>query len=197
MKILFTVMICLMLSGTAWAEEIHPAEHVVRTTTSDAVSVLAEEKSLVQIEQLVGDVILPNFDFIQMSRWVLGKTWQTMSEQQRVLFTEQFQKMLVGTYTAALIEFDNQHVDVQPVIQSKNPKLVFVPTVITQANADPLEIRYMMMQGEQDCWKVVDMMIDGVSLIKNYRASYAAQIRREGVDTLIEKLVAKNQTENI
>lgn len=174
------------------ANDIHPAEDVVRSTTADVVDVLKGKKSAVEVEQLISTIILPNFDFTQMSRWTLGKTWSGLPEEKQALFTDQFQKLLVGTYTTALVEFDNQQVEVQPAIQSKNPKLVVVPTVITQSNADPLNISYMMMDSEHG-WKVVDISIGGVSLIKNYRASYAAQIRKEGVDALIEKLVTKNQ----
>lgn len=197
MKAFVMGIFTFLLTTSVWASDSsHPAENIVRATTAEVVDVLKENKPAAEVEKLINAVILPNFDFTQMSRWTLGKAWKTIPTEKQELFTDQFRTMLVGTYATALIEFDNQKIDVKPAITSKNPKLVFVPTVITQANADPLEIRYMMMDGAEG-WKVVDIAIGGVSLIKNYRASYAAQIRKEGVDALIEKLVTKNQLAKI
>jgi len=74
----------------------------------------------------------------------------------------------------------------------KNKKIVMVPTIISLSNAKPLKISYMMMESGAG-WKVVDMSISGVSLIRNYRATYASEIRNAGFDTLMEKIIKKNE----
>lgn len=193
MKKIGTGIVLLILSFTAIAQDqlVHPAEQVVRNTTNEVLAVLGAEKDSMQLNHMVNEVILPNFDFTQMSKWTLGKEWDNLSQDKQERFKTEFQKMLVSTYATALTEFNNQLVEVKQAKIGKNKNLALVPTVIQMSTSQALEINYMMMNGEQG-WKVVDMAIGGISLIKNYRASYAAQIRKEGIDALIEKLESKN-----
>ena len=127
-----------------------------------------------------------------MSKWSLGKQWNKLEEDKQALFVSHFQQLLVNTYATALASFDNQSIDLWQAKFGKNKRVAIVPTVITLANAKPLYINYMMMEGENG-WKVVDMSISGVSLIKNYRATYASAIRKEGFDVLMQNIIKKNE----
>ena len=62
-----------------------------------------------------------------------------------------------------------------------------------QPGAQPIPIDYAM-QKEPDGWKVYDVTVDGVSLVINYRSSFASEVRKSGIDGLIKVLVEKNQS---
>jgi len=196
MKILQTALLLFVFSLNAAASGLaassHPAERVVQETTDKVLSVLENQQDVNQVNQLINDIVLPHFNFEQMSKWALGKHWDRLDENKQALFISNFRQLLVNTYATALSEFDNQSVDVLQAKTGKNKKVVMVPTIISLSNAKPLKISYMMMESGAG-WKVVDMSISGVSLIRNYRATYASEIRNAGFDTLMEKIIKKNE----
>ena len=196
MKIIQTALLLFAFSLNATASDItansHPAERVVQETTDKVLSVLDNQQDVNQVNQLINDIILPHFNFEQMSKWALGKHWDRLDKNKQMLFVSNFRQLLVNTYATALSAFDNQSVDVLPAKTGKNKKVAMVPTLISLSNAEPLKISYMMMESGTD-WKVVDMSIGGVSLIRNYRATYASEIRNAGFDTLMEKIIKKNE----
>jgi phospholipid transport system substrate-binding protein len=196
MKIFNTAILLLIFSMNAMAGNdnvvTHPASLIVKDTTDKVLVLLEEKKSPKEVNNLINDIILPHFNFQQMSKWTLGKEWGRLDEGKQTLFVENFQQLLVNTYATALTEFDNQSIDILPAKSGKNKSIAVVPTVISLPNAKPMQISYMMMNGDEG-WKVIDMSISGVSLIKNYRATYASQIRKDGFDALMEKLIKKNE----
>jgi phospholipid transport system substrate-binding protein len=192
MKIINTAILLLLFSINAMAVDSHPAEKVVQATTEQVLAVLKQQNDSGQVNQMINDIILPNFNFQQMSKWALGKQGSKLDEMKQTLFVSHFQQLLVNTYTTALTKFDNQSIDVLKAKSGKNKKVVMVPTQITLANAKPMKISYMMMDSE-DGWKVVDMSISGVSLIRNYRSTYANEIRSAGFDALMDKIIKKNE----
>ena len=196
MKIFKTAVLLLIFSMNAMAGNdniiTHPASLVVQDTTDKVLIILEKNKSPKEISNLINDIILPHFNFQQMSKWALGKEWSKLDEGRQALFVEQFQQLLVNTYATALTEFDNQSIDILQAKSGKNKNVAMVPTIISLSNAKPMQISYMMMNGDEG-WKVIDMSISGVSLIRNYRATYASQIRKDGFDALMEKLIKKNE----
>jgi len=191
-----TAVLLLVFSMNVMAADdtvtMHPAQIIVQDTTDKVVSILEKEQDSKGIAQLINDIILPHFNFQQMSKWALGKQWNKLDANKQALFVEHFQQLLVNTYATALTEFDNQSIEIQTAKAGKNKNVAMVPTIISLPNAKPIQISYMMMNGDSG-WKVVDMSISGVSLIRNYRATYASEIRKVGFDALMEKLIKKNE----
>ena len=196
MHIIKATIFSVFLSFNALASDAfvdtHPAEQVVRNTTDKVLAVLDKQQDSQQINQLINDIILPNFNFLQMSKWALGKEWKKLDEAKQAIFVSNFQQLLVNTYATALIKFDNESIEVQQAKFGKNKNIALIPTVIILKNARPMLINYTMMNGEAG-WQVVDMSISGVSLIRNYRATYASEIRTSGFDSLMEKIIQKNE----
>jgi len=196
MKIIQTAVLLLIFSVNAVAgndnTNTHPASLIVQDTTDKVLILLNKNKNPQEISHLIHNIILPHFNFQQMSKWALGKEWAKLDESKQALFTENFQQLLINTYATALTEFDNQSIDILQAKAGKNKNVAMVPTIIKLSNAKPMQISYMMMNGN-DGWKVVDMSISGVSLIRNYRATYASEIRKDGFDALMEKLIKKNE----
>lgn len=188
------LILCLM-TGITQAVANSP-EAVIKQTTASVINRIEAQRSDLeahpeQVYALVNELVIPHFDFISMSRWVLGKNWKTASEAQRNEFIEQFKTLLVRTYARALLEYSGQEIKYFPVEQNKKPHLAVVKTVMTSSGAQPFPITYRMYQKDAE-WKVVDISVDGVSLVATYRGSFATQIKKNGLDFLIKQLVDKN-----
>ncbi len=192
-KSLFLVL-CLM-TGISQAAANSP-ESVVKETSDGVIERIESQRSALeanpsQVYDLVNELVIPHFDFISMSKWVLGKNWKRASEAQRSEFVEQFKTLLVRTYARALLEYSGEEVKYFPV--EKNPKsnLAVVKTELSSSDSKPFPVAYRMYQKNEE-WKVVDVAVDGVSLVSTYRGSFASQIKKDGMDALIRKLTDKN-----
>ena len=180
--------------GTAWAAT--PGE-VVKETAEGVISHIESNRSLLEanpekIYDMVNELVIPRFDFISMSKWVLGKHWKTASETQRSKFITQFKALLVRTYARALLEYSGQNIKYYPAEQNPQSNLAVVKTELTSLSNTQLPILYRMHQKNEE-WKVVDIAVDGVSLVTTYRGSFATQIKKNGFDALLNELSKKNE----
>ena len=180
--------------GTAWSAT--PGE-VVKETAEGVISHIESNRSLLEtnpekIYDMVNELVIPRFDFISMSKWVLGKHWKTASETQRSKFITQFKALLVRTYARALLEYSGQNIKYYPAEQNPQSNLAVVRTELTSSSSAQLPILYRMHQKNEE-WKVVDVAVDGVSLVTTYRGSFATQIKKNGFDALLNELSKKNE----
>jgi phospholipid transport system substrate-binding protein len=138
-------------------------------------------------------MIFPHFDFGVMSQFVLGEQWKAADEAKRAAFVEQFRKLLVRTYAAALLEYSDQTIEYpDPGPQPSNAKTAIVKQDITQASGAMLPVVYRL-HNKAGNWKVFDVSVDGVSLVKTYRSSFTSILKEGGIDQLISTLATKNQ----
>ncbi|MCP5153898.1 MAG: ABC transporter substrate-binding protein [Ectothiorhodospiraceae bacterium] len=196
MPIIAMLAIVLGWGAAAWADE-PPAQTLVRDTTDKVVSALKRERDAIEADPerlytLVDEIVLPHFDFVRMSQRVLGKYWRDASDEQQQRFAREFQALLVRTYATALQEYRDQTIRFLPSRERPGGDEVSVRTEVEQPGGPPIPISYEMTRvGE--AWKVFDVAIDGVSLVINYRSTFANEIRQKGIDGLIERLQAHNR----
>ena len=176
-----------------------PAQDLVEQVTSNITEELASRREAIQddpraLHELVDRLLLPYFDFERMSRRVLGsKRWKKATPEQQERFVSAFRTLLVNTYANALQEYDGQTLTyLDPIARKKDDEIV-IPVQVELADGQPVRVAYAM-HGTGTDWKVFDVAIDGVSLVKNYRSSFRSEIARHGIDGLIERLEAKNST---
>ncbi len=177
----------------------HPAEQLVHDTTESVLERLRVDSEKLKadadlIYPLVEDLVLPHFDFVKMSQWVLGKNWRKADRVQREQFTNEFRTLLVRTYAKALLEYTDESMSYLPFHAEEGAKKVLVKTEIQQAGGPSIPLHYSMYQNKAGAWKVYDIKVDGVSLVLNYRSSFATEIRNGGIPKLLEKLARMNGT---
>jgi len=174
------------------------AEKVVRDTTNQVIDRLLAEKAQLdahpgRIYELIHELVIPHFDFASMSKWVLGKNWRDATDQQRDSFVNQFRTLLVRTYARALLEYSEEEIKFLPSEPNPGSNLIVVKTEVDQPGGTaPIPIHYRMHVSGGE-WKVVDVSVDGVSLVSTYRGSFASEIQKGGLDALIAKLTERNQ----
>lgn len=185
----------LLGSGVLWAA-VKPPQEVIQDTSAQMLNALRQNREILRqdssrIYSLVDQIVLPNFDFELMSRWVLGRNWQQATPEQRRRFADEFRTLLVRTYAKALLEYADNDIRVLPAANSTDNNEATVKTEAQARTGAPIPINYNMHLNS-DGWKVYDVTVDGVSLVTNYRSTFASQIRSNGLDTVIADLQKRN-----
>lgn len=196
MKQLIAALSLLLASGFAFAAE--GPDELVKRTADDVLAVVKSDKDIQagnqeKIFKLAEEKILPNFNFDKVSRLVLGKNWTKATPEQKVAFQNEFKTLLLRTYATALSKYKNQVIEYKPLRLPEGSTSATVKTSIVQQGGQPIAVDYSLDKGA-DSWKVYDIVIEGVSLVTNYRSQFAQEIRQNGLDSLIKKLAEKNGT---
>lgn len=194
MKRIFALL--LLLLSLPLAAAIGPQQLIRETSDQVIAEIRANGDSYranpEKIYQLVETVVLPHFDFSAMTDLALGKYRDQVSAEQRPTIVNEFRALLVRTYSSALLEYTDQELVYLPMEGSEADGEVLVKTEISQQGGFPIPIDYRLRRGD-DGWKVFDISVDEVSLVTNYRSSFARAIKKDGVDGLIKTLQERNQ----
>lgn len=194
---LFLFVLAVVATPFASAEESSPL-NIVQGTTDRVIERVVNERDTLRADPakmygLVSELIFPHFDFPIMSQLVIREHWKSASEETRAAFVEQFRKLLVRTYSIALLEFSGQKI-VYPNNEGLDlsAKTVLVNQEIEQSGSKSIKLGYRLHRGSGE-WKVFDVSIDGISLVKTYRASFSSLIEKDGLDGLVANLAEKNK----
>lgn len=139
------------------------------------------EKEPAYIQHLVRELIVPHFDFEQMSQLVLGKYWPAIETAGQTCFASGFRDLLVERYAYILLSYDNHQLSYEAGREVGEKGYRVVKQTISRDGMEPLPIEYAM-QRSGDTWKVVDLIIDGVSLVRNYRGIFQSRIHTQGLE---------------
>ncbi len=199
MKLLLRSIYFLALVGFSSLSlaEIGPDE-LVKKTAEEVLEIVKSDEDIQagnqqKIFALAEAKILPNFDFDRVSRLVLGRNWANASKEQQAQFQKEFRTLLLRTYASALSKYQNQTIQYLPFRTQPDATRATVKTQILQPGGQPIAIDYTLEKGANG-WKVFDIVIEGVSLVTNYRSQFNSEIRQAGgMDGLIQKLVEKNK----
>lgn len=187
----------LFLLSSLVEAAIEDPQQLVRETGEKVLSEVGARKADLEanpalIYPLVESTVLPHFDFRRMSQSALGRYWPDASDEQKTAVTNEFRELLVRTYATALLGYTGQQIQYLPVQYQPGDEKVMIPTRIAASdNAPPIPINYRLQLNDAK-WMVYDVVIDGVSLITNYRSQFATEVRRNGIDGLISTLADKN-----
>lgn len=190
------LMLAFAVSAVAQANVLKAPDVLVKEVTEDVLNTLRTDPSIkagdaAKAAELVETRVLPHFDFTRMTALALGKEWRATTPEQKRALIEEFRTLLVRTYSNALTGYRNQTIEYRPFKMGAADTDVTVRTQIVQPGGRPIPLDYAL-EKKEDGWKVYDVMVSGVSLVTNYRETFAAEIRAGGVDGLLKTLRAKN-----
>ncbi len=135
--------------------------------------------------------VLPHFDMGRMTSLAVGPAWRQATAVQRERLTREFQKLLLRTYANAAKAYRDEKLEFAPLRSNPSDQVVRVAARIHRSGAEPIDIQYVL-EARDGIWKIIDVVIAGVSLVTNYRSTFAAEINRGGIDGLITLLSEKN-----
>ena len=193
--------LCL-LSFSVVSFAVEAPDELVKRTAEDVLTIVKADKDIQAGNQeklfaLAQEKILPNFNFDKVSRLVLGKNWTKATPDQKTGFQAEFKSLLIRTYATALSKYKNQSIEYAPLRMADGATTATVKTSIVQPGGQPIAVNYTLEKQTDASWKVYDIVIEGVSLVTNYRGQFAQEIRQNGLDSLIKKLADKNKAAGI
>ena len=172
-----------------------PPQKVIQEIATTLQERLLDEdfkNDVLKAREFVLSVVEPHLDFHRFSAYVVGKHWKKANRDQKKRFKKEFKTLLVRTYTTAFSEYADSEIRFSPLALRPEDKKIIVKTEILQSGAAPVAISYRMIN-KKGTWKVYDVIIEGISLVTNYRSSIKNEIARTGsLDTVIERLAARN-----
>lgn len=199
-RVLRSIIVCLVLwlpvSSFAADTAMQPDE-MTRRTVDDVIALLEKNNGVYKTDRakfysMVDQKLLPYFDFRKMSQLVLGQNWRTASDAQKDAFTAEFKDLLVRTYAVALLKFTDQKIVYMPYTGDSSQKTVLVKLNIKQSGGAPDIPVYTRFYNGKNGWKVIDINIEGISMVTNYRNVYNQTIKEQGLDALIKSIADAN-----
>lgn len=169
------------------------ARQQVSRTVDDVVAILRNDQiDTDQKLREIQDIAYERFDFGTISKLVLARNYRRMTPQQRSDFEEEFKRHLSKTYGKNLDRYSDENVEITETRPERNGDV----TVRTQVvgGAEPILVDYRL-RGHDGTWYVIDVIIENVSLLSNFRSQTQEIISREGPDGLIRTLREKNDEE--
>lgn len=188
MKFIITGIALMLLSSGLSATHITP-EDTVRDTTEEVLARLETDRPDLEahpehLQLLVQELITPHFDFDTMARLVLGRYWRNLGDSDQIRFISGFRDLLVERYAYILLSYREHSITYEPVQPMGERGYVIVKQIITSEGRPPLPIEYPMRPLE-DGWKVIDLIVDGISLVRNYRKTFQEEINNKGLEDFI------------
>ena len=168
-------------------------KETVETGVNDLLKILGDpsfkSKSKDERISIIKTQIETVFDFKELSRRTLGRTWKKMSPEQQTEFVDLFQKVLQGVYADHLMAYTDQKIIFgQEKMLKKGTAEVESYLVTSDGRKIPLFYRLTDKTGR---WKVYDVIIEGVSMVKNYRTQFREIVSKDSPEKLLEILREK------
>jgi phospholipid transport system substrate-binding protein len=183
---LYTVFNLLLLSPAAAADDKSAAEEFLKSTL-DAVFTVLQNKDLSRQdrESEVVEIVTPVFDFKLMAKLSLGrKHWPSLSREQRERFTELFVERLRQSYLNNLMSYTDENIIYESPVAVK--KKVHVPTLLISKDKK-ISMLYKLYP-TNDTWKIYDLEIQSVSIIRSYRAQFNEILQKGTFDDLLQEM---------
>src|SRR6185295_2833558 len=191
------MLACLLLPGgwSVHAQQLLGSlptrpDALMNAVTSEVLVVLKQDFAAgrpTNVSLLVEGKIVPLFDFQRMTSIAMARNWRLASPEQQAALVRQFTTLLVRTYSASLAQYRDSQIQYRPLQSARGDTEVLVKSFLRRSGAEPLSIDYAMHDSLAG-WKVFDVTVAGVSLVLNYRETFAAEVRSGGIDGLIKAL---------
>ena len=189
-------LITLILAVAALAISTGVAANSPNAVIEESVALLAEKldgrKEELSADRkalyaLIDEILLPRFDRRFAAQVVLAKHWRTASDEQKARFIEAFYQALVRRYADGVLEFDPDRITVLPFRGDDTKKRTKVRTTILLDDGSKAAVDYDLVKRESG-WLVFNVVIEGVSYVRNFRTELDAEIRTSSLDAVIARL---------
>lgn len=200
-----TLMLVCMLGAQAHAEKppVHEQDPkvVLEKIHDDVVKVLERDKERLAkdnayMESMLDQLVSPYVDYKAMGALMLGKKhWKGASKEQRASFVKEFRAMLIRIYGKSVSLYDGQKLSFDEFEASKKSKKRGRVHAEVAGLDNKADIDFFVRYRNSDGWKVYDISVQGISMIKNYRSSFKRDLETIGIDGLIKKLAARGNTD--
>jgi len=196
--IIALVIAAIPIAALAQADMQSPNE-VVAEAAKQLDQALSERKQELAADKealygLIDEILLPRFDRKYSAQLVLGRHWRTATEQQRERFIDAFYGNLLRRYADGVLDFDLSQVEILPFRGNTSDPRVTVRTMVTLEDGTDVPVDYAMVRREEG-WLLFDVIIEGISYVRNFRAELDSEIQAKSLDAAIERLESEARSD--
>ena len=183
---------CALLCQAATLQAATDPLSQLKASVDKVLAVLKDEKLAVpemratrrqQVEVLVDAI----FDFQEMGKRALGRTWDKLAPTKKEEYVDLFARLVKQRYIGKIDSYSGQEIVFKRQMLKGRKALVY--SVLLDNNTEiPIDYR-LVLKG--DLWKAYDLRIENVSLVANYRRDFAGIVKKQGVDGLMKKMGEK------
>ena len=185
------LLLCVSLTPSVGAATSDSPTAVVQQTADAVVAVLADKSlSTAEKRSKVEQIVYANFDFTTLSKLVLARNWKQLSPAQQHDFVAEFKRHLSVTYGRNVETYNNERAIITGDREESNGDWT-VKTKILRPSAADILVDYRLRK-QDGTWQVIDVIIEGVSLVANFRSQFQEILTSSNPDHLIQLLREKN-----
>ena len=185
MRKFYSFILISLVSASLLAEDFTNPTARVKDSVEKVISILKDGTLERELRwKSIGNVINQSFDFRSMSQSILATNWRTATPAEREKFAEFFSQYLEETYRTKIEAYTNQKVEY--ISETINGKRAVVETLIITDNTE-IPVNYKLKNND-GIWFAYDVVIEGISLVSNYRSTFAAIVKNEGMDGLLDDI---------
>ncbi len=188
-KKFISIFLVIIIAGIVFVSKAYSSPMDQARAAIGTIIDILKDKDLAQDAKRreISLLVRKRFDFNVMSQSVLATYWKKTTPEERKKFTELFSELLEATYIGRIDAYTNEHVEY--VKEKVENRQAVIDTIVVTKNADiPVQYKMILKDGE---WLVYDVVIEEVSLIRNYRSTYQEIIMKEGFDRLLLNMEEK------
>ena len=184
------------LSVSAAAGEAGPVE-MLQDLSEQLIEITNSRPEILddpaELRLVAVEVVLPHIDFVRFSRRVLGKNWRKASAAQRADFVREFRELLLNTYVRSMGAYRGNTIHFLPLRKQQQGKRVEVNALVKQKNGPDVHTTFRLYKSDGE-WLIYDFLVEGISLVATHRSTFAQEIHNHGIDSVIEQLRLKNES---
>jgi len=183
---------CLVAVNARAATESEAAARSVIAETVDEVLTVLRDKSVPTEQRIrsIEKIVYGRFDLEVMSRLVLARNWKRFTDAQKTEYVEEFKKYLTNSYGSRIERYDQQSVEIVGAREEPRGDVV-IQTKIVGGEFEGTLVDYRLRKQNSE-WRVIDVVIEGISMVSNYRDQFKSIVSTGGPELLLEKLKEKN-----
>lgn len=190
-----TITLFLSLVSPLLAAQEHPSQTMVTDAITAMLAVFKEEGDKLEsdpafLQSKLNEHILPILDFETMTRLAVGKFWRRADETQQETMVNEFQTLLINTYSDALTQYSGEAIEFEPYRAERREDRAVVRSVFNTTTGDAVPVIYKLR--DKGGWSVYDIEVNEISLVTSYRSGFSSEIEKGGIEGLINTLKKRN-----
>lgn len=186
-----------LASVPAFAAGEDPYDWVVKISNGILDDIRADEKlhsgDMNALQELVDRKIMPYVDFTMMTRMTVGPKWRSATPEQRERLKAGFEKLLIRVYAGALKNVKDHRCELRPLRNRSVADEMVIRTLLKSSGAEDIGLDYRIYKNRSGDWKIVDVNVEGIWMVENYRSQFASTLNQDGVAGLIRLLEEKGE----
>ena len=183
-----------LVGPPVWATETDPDAWILEMSNRILNDIRGNAKLAAadpaEVKKFVDNVVMPAVDFLRMTRMAVGPKWRQATAEQRTELQRLFRAQLTNVYSGALATVKDQTVKLAPNRVKPTETDAVVRTLLVSPGKPDMRINYRLKKVNGE-WRIIDVDVEGIWLVDNYRNQFASVVNTDGIEGLIKSLREK------